>query len=398
MAQNENGPSSYENWKAALNGEELQWTLEFPLYTDAHIIANALEGYGPYQFLNTDPMTPDSRSPLRPAIVLRFDDYRTFEVKDIDLGKTDYRLYHGGELTDEIAALVSLCLGIRVKCGQITRRFDPNSKDVRGQPTTHLFDNNPTLPQIYGRPILPKVREQRSLHDISLIAKYNHLHLDPEQAAILVKSARLYQEALWISEASPEISWLLLTSAIETAANLYYNTREETEESILQRMDLRFPKLRNILVKVGHEALVQVAEHIAGEAGIVEKFRDFIEQFRPNPPLVRPPVQFQLSWVWDELRKSLNKVYTYRSIALHSGIPFPAPMCESPYIGDKNDEPQYAEIPIGSTRMKGSTWRRKDMPMLLQTFEYIVRNSLLNWWRSMVAENTGIKIEEENDR
>jgi hypothetical protein len=46
------GPPSYENWKAASQDSSLLGGYEVPLFTDAHITGEILEGFGPYQFLN----------------------------------------------------------------------------------------------------------------------------------------------------------------------------------------------------------------------------------------------------------------------------------------------------------------------------------------------------------
>ena len=50
--------------------------------------------------------------------------------------------------------------------------------------------------------------------------------LGAEQAIALVRSARLYQDALWLAESEPNLSWLLLVSAIETAANLWRSRKD----------------------------------------------------------------------------------------------------------------------------------------------------------------------------
>ena len=33
--------------------------------------------------------------------------------------------------------------------------------------------------------------------------------------------------------------------------------------------------------------------------------------------------------------------------------------------------------------MGGGVWLEEDIPLLLHTFEYITRETLLSWWRSM---------------
>ena len=91
------------------------------------------------------------------------------------------------------------------------------------------------------------------------------------------------------------------------------------------------------------------------------------------------------------MRGYLSTIYGARSKDLHAGIAVPAPMCEQPrqVAAKKPDEPKglYAntETPSGVWTTKGATsvWNVEDTPMLLHTFEYIVRNALQNWWESM---------------
>jgi hypothetical protein len=73
-------------------------------------------------------------------------------------------------------------------------------------------------------------------------------------------------------------------------------------------------------------------------------------------------------------------VYRYRSKALHEGRPFPAPMCMPPdRVGQV-----LSEKPHGDVSMAGGTWKAEDVPILLNTFEYIARNVLLKWWDSAI--------------
>ncbi len=118
--------------------------------------------------------------------------------------------------------------------------------------------------------------------------------------------------------------------------------------------------------------------------GATSKFVDFIIHFKPEPPSDRPPEDFQISWEDDALAKGLKKVYGWRSKALHGGIPFPLPMCKIPH---QLENGKFPERPIGlSTSTPNASWKAKDTPMLLHTFEYLARCVLLNWWDSMAKE------------
>ncbi len=369
------GTFSYRNWKEMLSGKPILQTVEFPIFTDAYIVAEAINGYGPYKLFNAVPGFPFGPHRLRPTIVLRVDEYSEFVSEAINWDDTDDKNYHGGYLKDEIAALVSLILGIRAKAGNISRRFSGN--DPKGRPAAYAIDLNPILPEFGYRLILPRVLGERSLTEMSSLSQF--VELSPKQSTALVHSARLYQEGVWLSESTPELSWLLLTSAIETAANYW----KPTQETPIERMRASRPNLETILEDCGDEIILKVAEEVSIYMGATSKFLKFIQTFLPDAPNERPELHAQHKWNWSTLKKSLNKVYEYRSRALHAGIPFPAPMCESPSFSG-----QVAEIPLGlATSSHGAVWLQKDIPILLQTFEYIVRNTLLNWWDTMLDKS-----------
>ena len=69
------------------------------------------------------------------VLVLRVDDHDPFEAEHRrdDWEKAELSSYHGGTLSDEIAALLALALDIRLEAGGITRTFEP-SGDPRGVP------------------------------------------------------------------------------------------------------------------------------------------------------------------------------------------------------------------------------------------------------------------------
>ena len=129
----------------------------------------------------------------------------------------------------------------------------------------------------------------------------------------------------------------------------------------------------------------RVAESIAESLGSTRKFTDFLLAYLPPPPDKRPPDGWERV-LWDEagLRRVLNKVYDYRSRALHGGIPFPAPMCHPPRYFEFEEWQAYNEVPLGlASYSLGGVWMAKDLPIMFHTFEYIARNALLQWWRSI---------------
>src|SRR5437773_7120327 len=148
-------------------------------------------------------------------------------------------------------------------------------------------------------------------------------------------------------------------------------------EPPIDRLRASAPKLEEILTHYGgDDLLLKVAQEIAPYIGSTTKFVDFALAFLPEPPLVRPCEWAQHSWDTKPIRKSLKRIYGYRSKALHGGKPFPHPMCNPP-VGVGDDD-ALTEIPCGlAASAKGGTWLNVDTPMLLHTFEYIVRGVLL---------------------
>ena len=71
--QSTDGPPtllSQLNWQAADAGEESRGILEYPLYSDTHIVGERPDGFGPYAFLNTVPI-PDGPGNVNAPIVVR---------------------------------------------------------------------------------------------------------------------------------------------------------------------------------------------------------------------------------------------------------------------------------------------------------------------------------------
>jgi hypothetical protein len=371
------GPACYENWKASLKGAPVRAEFEYPLYSDAHIVGHDLvEGVGPYQILNC----VNWRNRQRPTLVLCTRHYLTYdpEVKI----KTEDDTYHGGYLQDEIAALISLMIGIRLKAGEANREFGPG--DQRGRPISYVvFSTDPIVPPIHDRPILPSATQDHQLSDASLLSSL--LSLVPGDVVALIRAARMYQEAVWIIESTPELSWLMLTSAVETVASAWRPKVETPEESLRTSR----PKLVAILDEHGgNDLILKVANELVGTIGATRNFIDFLLRFLPPAPSPRSHEWAQHAWDQRKMKKSLGIIYRHRSRALHGGTPFPAPMSFAPMSVAENPAP--AERPLGlASSTRGATWAAKDMPMLLHVFEYIVRNAILNWWRSLITTDEG---------
>jgi len=376
------GPACYENWKAALAGRAFPGAYEVPLYTDAYITGELEEGYGPYRLINVG--APLRRGLARPAIVLRAEAQVIFDTNEMlrqldGLPRgTKSKRNHGGGPDDEVTALFSLSLGIRLKPGDRLREFVPDG-DPKGRPLPGLR-GEPVLLRNAGRPVIPRAVRKQSLNDDVLVECLPLL--DPDDAFAVVRAARLYQDALWIAESEPALAWLMFVSAVETAANHWRSTKDPPRS----RLRASNPELEKLLLKVGGEEHGdKVAKMIVGFLGSTKKFVDFVLEFRPEPPDQRPSEWARAPWDPTGIRKSMRVIYEHRSRALHDGTPFPAPMCEPPWIGEGMPAP--VECPRGvMLPTLGVKWDDDDVPMCLHTFEYIVQGALCKWWESMVKE------------
>jgi hypothetical protein len=368
-------PAAYQNWHAQLQELPVRSAYEYPLISDGYFGGMVDSGFGPYQFLN--PIAPEGM--VRPAVYLRIS-YHAPDSWYLDPGrmnKTDTSRYHGGQLVDELAALLSLGLGARLKAGPAARWFNPGA-DPRGMPIGYGDRLQPTLLQLRpGRPILPHCVKAHSLNAIERWSTFPQL--TSEAATTVVRVARQYQDAIWIAESEPSLAWLMLVTAIETAAN-YWRT---TDSSPLERLRVSRPALVTYLEDLQIDALAErVATEVADSIGSTKKFVEFLLQFLPGPPPERPSgVWAQISWDENVFRTAFRKIYGYRSKALHDGTPFPLPMCQIETI---RPDSVPCEKPTGlAVSAAGGVWVADDLPMSLHTFEYIAREALLKWWGSL---------------
>src|SRR6185295_16249589 len=151
------GPRAYENWKALISGAPGRPMWEVPLYSDGFIGGDLL--LGPFHFLNANVMQKSAATYKQgpadstiPCLFLRIFDHLPAEEPPPEMSKTDVQGYHGGGVLDEITALVSLCLGARLKPGVISRIWHRNG-DPMGRPIGWEAHKTPLL-----------VNAQRGLH------------------------------------------------------------------------------------------------------------------------------------------------------------------------------------------------------------------------------------------
>jgi hypothetical protein len=148
------------------------------------------------------------------------------------------------------------------------------------------------------------------------------------------------------------------------------------------------PDLAKALEEAGGKVhLENVAALIEPTLGATAKFINFTMHFLPPEPEERPDMEWlRIDWSKKTLKKGiLNKVYDYRSRALHGGIPFPAPMFEPPFYFNAKIFPSEKPLQGLASHSHGGTWLPDDIPINLHCFHYIVRGALLNWWSSMAG-------------
>jgi hypothetical protein len=349
---------------------------EFLLYSDSDITGGLDIACHPYVLTNCLGFPGKQR--LAPVISMYLDDhFPEFGVQPMD--KTDFAGWLNLTLDDEIACLVSLVAGVRVRSGGLVRRFttETTSRAARGTPEYHghrVPDWTPAARPIYTVP---------DQADMSLLTGWIDMYfaLERDDAVVLVRAARQFRDALWVADTDPELAWLLLVSAVEVLAGR--EALKDIAHSELLRQEL--PDLAALLVEAGGEAhLAAVASKLVAMVRATARFMSCIERYRPDPPAVRPEEYARVDWDWPKLKKAISQVYNYRSQRLHAGIPFPHPLCDVPMTsGAARDE-----RPTGIAAAAGnSAWVAKDLPMHLHVFGYIVRGCLLKWWQSASGDN-----------
>ena len=342
------GTPSYDNWRAFNDGEKIIGESEYLLYTDASFIGEPAAGLGPYKFFNLLPFASEPGL-VQPAAALRLSIHIIYESPQMH--KTDVSRYHGGLAEDEIAALASLKCGVRLRSGSQTRMFEANG-DPHGRPVSWIGNRaDPVLGQFTRtrRLVLPTVTGEHSMMPIEEMKSFPLLA--PRQAIALVRAARLYQDALWLSESEPNLSWLMLVSAVEAAAKVWRASQKKGRS----------------------------------KNGLKKKFVVFLLEHLPPPPEKRPANWGQITWSHESLSQAFTKIYEYRSKALHEGVPFPAPMCEPPVKEDPSWQAAGENL-IGrglAISMHGGTWLATDLPMTLHVFEYIARRAINACWSSV---------------
>ncbi|MEU8717904.1 hypothetical protein [Streptomyces sp. NPDC048663] len=345
--------------------------VEFLLYSDSRATGGLEAACPPYVLTNCLGQPENGR--LAPVIAVYLDDHcPEFDLLPMD--KTDTKGWLNLSLDDEIACLISVIAGVRLRAGGRVRRFTADLAD-RGSPEFYAH----RVPDWTAatRPIHPTPQH----FPLEELADWmnGYLALGREDAVTLVRAARQFRDALWVADTDPELAWLLMVSAVEVIAGREALKDAAPAELLQQEMP---PLAAQLLEAGGDTHLEAVAKQLVGIVKATARFRSCMDRYRPGPPEIRPEEYAQVDWEWARLKKSIDQVYRYRSERLHAGVPFPQPMCYPPMTSGAALD----ERPTGLAAAAGnSSWMAKDLPMHLHTFGHIVRGCLLNWWRSLPA-------------
>jgi hypothetical protein len=199
---------------------------------------------------------------------------------------------------------------------------------------------------------------------------------------------------MWIADSDPQLAWLMLVAAVETASGEWARLAGQPSESSSKLLARLHPVFAEGLEKAAGEQAPAVFRIVGQELAQVlraqRRFLDFLLSFKPEPPTPRP-VASRIDWTDVSLERIFKVVYGYRSKALHESQPFPAPMCQAPFPGMADERGRivsYSERPGGAEFSHGGFWTEAELPINLYAFEHVTRHSLLNFWRWAAAEHT----------
>lgn len=313
-----------------------------------------------------------------PRATLRLDSYMAAEPYPGISEELDHaKWWLGLSIDEEVAVLVSLLSGIRLRSAGAVRVFEAEGEPA-GVPWYMHYNPPVQLPPIWHSSIIPSNDGAVNLSDTcDLLGSF--ATLSPASAITLIKAARHYSNALLIANSDPEQAWLQLVTAVEVVA-VKYQAGRFTDVQLLAEAHAGLVK---DLQKSGNEELIPViAKRLSHSMLATRRFLEFLHDFHPGPPPERP--QNDSNRVdWDQIDAAIKDIYNHRSRLLHDGIPFPGPLLTRPprsaEDGTLEERPQAGVIHAFGR----AGWKGEALPMHLHVFAYIVRQSLLAWWKSL---------------
>ncbi len=272
------------------------------------------------------------------------------------------------EIFEQIAIILSLILGIRLKAGAMNRKkeIDTNNLDPfdLGEPVNYRVHENPSVVSFLSNPEMPILPSATRTINLNSEIKFFHKirFLENEDAIAFMRAAKLYRDALWLIESEPSLSWIMLVSAIEAMAKQWVKSEGLTFETLKNR-HLAMEDLCG-----NKKGLIEIEGKKKKHSKIA--FVAFILYHFPEEPRNRPSVGDSIG-PWNDEGNILDyilEIYERRSSALHEGIIFPKIMCQSPLFRDPPAEKAASILCVSEKNL-----------MLISTFEYVVKGSLLKW-------------------
>ena len=271
------------------------------------------------------------------------------------------RLETARSIDGETADLLSLALGIRCESADRgPRRPDrqPFYPVLPGAPPTH-----PILPDALDRTV-----DCSQAADLLAIVPT----LSWQQSVVLARVARSYASAVWFAEYDPELCFIWLCRAVETAAQ---DTEVDDPVEVLARDK---PDVARLLA-AEEPVLRREAGSYARTTGAAQKFRRFLVDRCPDPPPRDAPVEREgRQIVWAERERLVRELYGYRSAALHAGTPIP-PALHRPVTSSSHRYEVMLKDLTGYGAIDGHV-------IMMWVFEYMARTALLDWWAEMGRE------------
>ncbi|MEU0093875.1 hypothetical protein [Kribbella sp. NPDC006257] len=374
------GTDAWKNWQGFDAGEPEGENYDDELHSDVEFAGGARD-FGPFRLSAVHREVPATQD-VGLALVLHGGVHVSL-IPDVvingKLAKPDSTAYHGGTMSDEVAALVSLIMGVRLRVAGTARLSGIHQPDDDPGRLPMLFEVPRLTRPGRGDDLIPAaVQRSTNLDDLDRLVSFPSL---AEGAQVeLVRAARSYASGLWWANEDPNLAWLQLVTAVEIAAK----ARQLSEVDAVALLKDVWEELWTAIEPADDPVRQSVAYLLAPQIRAARAFRDFLADCAPEPPEIRP--QFS-PLDWTKIRQHAGKIYEHRSQALHAGKPFPMPMCERPGIEGPN---AIQEVPYGlNSGSNGAIWAAKETPMLLSTFEYIARGALLAWWDELIDAASG---------
>ena len=404
----------YENWLIKNRNNPCVIVNEFYLYSDFGIISGDLlsnESRLPFSVLNTN--SQDEENKLIPRFILRYFDFIPLYSKNPCNINIAPNLYINITAQEQISCLLSLLLAIRLKSGDIIRTMTCIDEERQIFSDVKVFYNLPDLEKInrvilFDKKNIKLIRQVKSLKN-ELNVKDNYclspflklLNSHRSTIVYIIKAAKLYSDAIFLGETEPNIAFILLISAIESVAEGYFYASDiknfsdlfEKESKIceiMQTTKATYGVQKKSISKLFKGNKIDNKKNIQ----IDIKFMFFLIKFMPNisPPNIGDiPKHYQLAWNDKEkMLEAFATIYNYRSRYLHDGTSFPLPMLLSPL---QFPFKFYPEKPPANCSHGGIYFYEMDLPMYLYVFEYIVQQSIQNWWLDPSNINTELVAE-----